>query len=245
MLAGYSGGSVVSRFQNMIPLTLKTKEKRQISAQNKNILRSYDVPDHIPVIDSDTAREGKDRQNQPENFPLICRKIAKIDILRPISGLSNNSSKNLLLHYFSSIVHFIGISLQPNQNASRRMTGIEVLEHLFYLLSSELPEKLIRSENIPQQLNHYCCGRKIMSYAIRENIWKSNFNGNFGDQNFYTCEDDKVYKNLCRVGSVGVEVALSALSDGSDAVCAAAISALYISVPFIMQDESKVRIFLP
>lgn len=81
-----------------------------------------------------------------------------------------------------------------------------------------------------------------MSYKIRENFRKNNLNGNFVDRSFYTSDDDEIYKSLCVVSCVGVEVALSALSDGSDAVCAAAMSALYVSVPLIMQDEEiKVR----
>ena len=249
VLAGYSGGSVISRFQTMIPSTfstLKTKEITQINElQEKNFPGTSIVCNNITTSNSDTIRGGKEHQNKSMIFPLLCREVStKIEIPKPNFVLSTRNSKSLLFHYFSTIVHFISISLQPHQKASRRMVGIELLEHLFTSLTSALPERSIRSKNIPEQFNHYCCGRKIMSYAIRDNIRENNFHGNFEGEILYTCDHDEVYKNLCGVCSEGVEVALSALSDASDAVCVAALGALYASVPLIMQDQIKVRFIL-
>jgi hypothetical protein len=223
--------------------TLKTKNTTQINEmQEKNSPASSIVCNNITTSNSEIIRGEKEHQNCSRIFPLICREFStKSETSKPNSVLSTRNSKSLLFHYFSTIVHFISISLQPNQKASRRMAGIEFLEHLFTLLTYELPERSIRSENIPEQFNHYCCGRKIMSYAIRDNIRENNFHGNFDGENFYTCDHDEVYKNLCGVCCEGVEVALSALSDASDAVCAAALTALYASVPLIMQDQIKVR----
>ena len=246
VLAGYSGGSVINRFQNMIPITLNTKNVIQTNkSDGKNVPCAFNQLNNIPATDLNTAEnENENQDNNSEIFPLICRKISsKIETSIPNSAIKSiHNSKSLLLHYFSSIVHFISNSLQPIQNVSRRMNGIEVLEHLFNLLQHELPERSIKNKNTPEHFHHYCSGSKIMSYKIRENFRKNNLNGNFVDRGFYTSDDDEIYKSLCVVSCVGVEVALSALSDGSDAVCAAAMSALYVSVPLIMQDEEiKVR----
>ena len=246
VLAGYSGGSVISRFQTMVPSsfnTLQTKENIQINElQDKNSPGTSIVCNNITTSNSDTIAEEKEHQNCSKIFPLICREFSTIiETSKPNSVSSTRNSKSLLVHYFSTMVHFISISLQPNQKASRRMAGIEFLEYLFTLMTYELPERSIRSENIPEQFSHYCSGRKIMSYAIRNDIRENNFHGNFEGEISDTCEHDKVYKNLCGACSVGVEVALSALSDASDAVCVAALGALYASVPLIMQDQIKVR----
>ena len=249
VLAGYSGGSVKNRFQNMISTTLNTKNILQTNTSDgKNVPCSSNKSSNILPIDQDTAENENENQNQDKNvgiFPLICRQISpKIEISIPNSVIKPkyNNSKSILFHYFSSIVHFISNSLLPIQNVSRRMNGINVLEHFFNLLLHELPEKSLENKNTPEQFHHYCSGRKIMSYEIRENFRKNRLDGNFRDGSFYTSDDDEVYKCLCVVSSVGVGVALNALSDGSDAVCGAAISALYVSVPLIIQDEEfKVR----
>jgi hypothetical protein len=213
--------------------------------QDKNSPGTSIVCSNITTNNADNIGAEKEHQNYTRIFPLICREFStKSETSKPNSVSSTRNSKSLLFHYFSTIVHFINISLQPNQKASRRMASIEFLEHLFTLLTHELPERSIRSENIPEQFNHYCCGRKIMSYAIRDNIRENHFHGNFEGEIFYACDHDEVYKNLCGVCSEGVEVALSALSDASDAVCVAALSALYASVPLILQDQVKVRFIL-
>ena len=249
MLAGYSGGSVISRFQTMVPSTfstLKTKDMTQVDKlQEKNFPGLSILCNNSTTGNSDTIGGEKGYQNNSRIFPLLCREVSTIiGTSKPNSVLSTRNSKSLLFHSFSTIVHFIGISLQPNQKASRRMAGIEFLEHLLTLLTHELPERSIRSENIPEQFSHYCCGRKIMSYAIRDNIRGNDLHGNFEGEYFYACDHDEVYKNVCGVCSDGVEVALNALSDASDAVCAAALSALYASVSLIMQDKIEVRYIL-
>ena len=242
VLAGYSGGSVITRFQNMIPITLNTKNILQKNTSDgKNVPCSFNDSNNILPIDQDTAGNENENENHDNFgiFPLICRKNSpKSDTSIPNSVIElNRNPKSLLFHYFSSIVHFISKSLLPIQNVSRRMNGIDVLEHLFNLLLHELPERSMKNKNTPEKFHHYCSGRKIMSYEIRENIRKNSLNGNFRDGSFDTIDDDEMYRSLCVVSSVGVDVALSALSDGSDAVCAAGVSALYVSVPLIMQDE--------
>ena len=250
VLAGYSGGSVINRFQNMISITMKTRNILQSSMlDGRNVPCSLNESHNKHSIHLET--EGKENENENENqdnnfgiFPLICRQISsKIETSIPKSVIKSiHNSKSLLFHYFSSIVHFISNSLLPIQNVSRRIYSIEVLEHLFNLLQHELPERSIKNKNTPEQFRHHCSGSKIMSYEIRENFRKNSLNGNFRDEIVYTSDDDEIYRSLCVVSSMGVEVALSALSDGSDAVCAAAVSALYVSVPLIMQDEEiKVR----
>ena len=82
VLAGYSGGSVISRFQTMVPSTfstLKTKDMTQVDKlQEKNFPGLSILCNNSTTSSSDTIGGENEFQNNSRIFPLLCREVSTI-----------------------------------------------------------------------------------------------------------------------------------------------------------------------
>lgn len=235
MLAGYTGGSAKSRFQDAI----------SVQSSSGYLLRQYSA---LCDLDSPKACEeemnncGSERcgeEGEGEGiiksrnrtiFPLISREFYAKEILQahPPRRPSEHECPRVPLIKMLGCELFPLLSpcLDPSRREESRLSAVEIIGHLLRILSRQLP---ISPNGVSQVL---------LSYTARDRLVMQNVDG-LGKNQFSDC-----YTSVCEAARGGIALALGALCDGSDDVCKAALELLHTAAPLILQHQHDVRSML-
>lgn len=158
-------------------------------------------------------------------FPLIVRSAQKKKLSGALSRPPTTALSSLCLHA-SEIFSSLSVSMAPSSAVGTRLVMIEFVGHLFRLLCDELSESDSRSRTLHTNTTSR---HHLISYATRKTM-------EYAGQNDRDC-----YELVCVSARQGISLVMSALNDGSDAVCVAALEALQTAVPLILEgDEDQV-----
>lgn len=197
-----------SRFQTMVPVRPGLFEAHRSDGED------------------DREGEGEDEgkglaiRSSASTFPLIARSAHISSRLSGVLPRQPDSVRSSLCSQASEIFSSLSVSLAPSSGVGTRLSTMEFLGHLFRLLCDELSESDSRSRT-PH--TNTASRNHLISFATRKKMESA-------DQNDRDC-----YQSICVSASQGISVAMSALHDGSDAVCTAALEAIQTAVPLVLE----------
>jgi hypothetical protein len=167
--------------------------------------------------------EGLAIRLSASTYPLIARSAQR----KRLSGALSkppDSARSALCSHASEIFSSLSVSMAPSSAVGTRLAVMEFVGHLFRLLCDELSESDSRSRT-PH--TNTASRHHLISYATRKKMENANLN------------DRNCYESMCMSARHGISVAMSALNDGSDAVCVAALEALQIVVPLVPEGDEE------
>ena len=234
MLAGYTGGSAKSRFQDAISIQSSSGYLlRQCSA-----LRDLHSPNINNEKMSSSDRGGVEGEGESRNraiFPLINRQFCAKEVpqTRPLTLTLRHASEQechrmaLIKLLGCELFPLLSSCLDPCRREESRLSAVEIAGHLLRMLSRQLP---IAAHS---RISHNGVNQVLLSYAARDKLTPQNVDGLGEDQ----CNDG--YSSVCEAARGGISLAMIALSDGSDDVCAAALEVLQTAAPLILPHDVR------
>jgi hypothetical protein len=149
ILTGYTGGSVYSRFQTMVPVRSKLSE----------------------ALRSQGEGEGLALRLSASTYPLIARSAQRKKMSGALSRPPDNARSALCSHA-SEIFSSLSVSMAPSSAVGTRLAVMEFVVHLFRLLCDELEsDSRSRTPRTNAASRH-----RLTSYAARKKMENANQN---------------------------------------------------------------------
>ena len=237
MLVGYTGGSARSRFQDAISVQSSSGYLlRQCSALHDSNTSNFDRED-MSTCDRGGAEgegEGVIKSRNRTIFPLINREFHAKEIPQthpnrhPIDHVCPRIA--LIKIFGCEFFPLLSSCLDPSRREESRLSAVQIAGHLLCALSGHLP---IASHS---RISHNDASPILLSYAARDKVALQNIDG-MGKEEFNDC-----YTSVCEAARGGLSLAMGALSDGSDAVCVAALDVLQTAAPLILQHDVRLML---